>query len=201
MVALYPHTRNALQRALEFTESVVGKVAVATVLLATLLLTGCAHEEYGLKEDIKKAVSAAKRGRHTRTDPSYVYDPQSLDVPSLEAKARKGNAEAAWQLYAFADLPEADAWKWLCLAANGKYAEAQNELGRLYWYGVDPVKEDRVRGYMWYKLAARRSKSAAHEVKELQHELTAEQLAEVKRLVATWKPAPEGCQVRAQQKT
>jgi TPR repeat protein len=129
----------------------------------------------------------------------YPLDPQSLDVPSLEAQAREGDAEAAWQLYAFADLPEADAWKWLCLAANGKYAEARNELGRLYWYGVEPVKEDRVRGYMWYKLAAKRSKSAAHEVKELQHELSAEQLAEAERLATAWKPAPESCEVQAKQ--
>lgn len=113
----------------------------------------------------------------------------------LETAAKGGDPEAAWQLSA-AGNPGAEADAWLCLAANRLHPDAQSEVARRYWY----LKEDRVRGYMWYMLAAANgSKSAAAEVKDLRRDLTAEQLARAKRLAAAWKPTPERCQVRAQQ--
>jgi len=148
----------------------------------------------------------AKSGRSSSDHPSELELPPPLgalqhtwhtarEKRALEAAARDGDPEAAWQLYAYAE-PGAEADAWLCLAVHGLHPDAQYEVARRHWY----VTEDHVHGYMWYTLAAANgSKSAAVEVKDLWRELTAAQLAEAERLVTAWKPAPKNWQVRAQQ--
>ncbi len=78
--------------------------------------------------------------------------------------------------------------RWIGRAANQGYSEAQVRLGAIYAEG-SKVAKDPVRAYMWFYRA---SMTGTEQVSEglglLAAEMTAEQIAEAKRLADAWRP-------------
>ncbi len=84
----------------------------------------------------------------------------------------------------------------LCLSANGGNPRAQFELGRLNWYGDELYDEDRVAGYMWFRISANQGFiSSKVDLANLGRALAPDQLDQVSRLVAEWKPDPILCEI------
>jgi hypothetical protein len=78
-----------------------------------------------------------------------------------------------------------EAARWFRRAAAQGESYAQNSLGYLYAEGLG-VPQDHVQAYLWFTLAGElnnRDRAAS--------QMTAEQIAEAKRLVQEWKPTPE----------
>ena len=72
--------------------------------------------------------------------------------------------------------------------ADQGYAPAQNNLGVLYHFGKG-VTQDYVHAHMWYSLAAARGEKVAGKWRDILADLmTAEQIAQARRLAREWKP-------------
>ena len=81
-----------------------------------------------------------------------------------------------------------EAAKWIRLSAEQGDAEAQFNLGRMYFEGLG-VAQDWVLALMWTHLAAAQGHEAAIQVQEvLKERLRDDQLAEAQRLAREWKP-------------
>ena len=82
-----------------------------------------------------------------------------------------------------------EAAKWLRTAAEQGSATAQSNLGVMYANG-DGVPEDYVQAHMWFSLsAAQEADDGTRRMRDqLADEMTANQLAEAKKLVRVWKP-------------
>ncbi|MEE8153113.1 MAG: hypothetical protein V3T76_08810 [candidate division NC10 bacterium] len=120
----------------------------------------------------------------------------------LEALARLGNAAALYRhAYSLNDFSQS--WKWYCLAANQGHGIASYAVGNFYRSGLGPVKQDRIKAYVWYTLAGdagtARSVGAAPSKDKLASEMTPSQIAEAERLVAEWEPNPAECEAIAAQ--
>jgi len=72
--------------------------------------------------------------------------------------------------------------------AGQGYAPAQNNLGVLYHFGKG-VTQDYVHAHMWYSLASARGEKVASKWRDILADLmTAEQIAQARRLAREWKP-------------
>lgn len=81
----------------------------------------------------------------------------------------------------------AKAAKWYSEAARLGYADAQNDLAKLYDDGRG-VPQDNVQAYFWYSLAANRGNSCAvHDRKHLLQRMSVSQLTQAQLLLQTWK--------------
>jgi TPR repeat protein len=77
---------------------------------------------------------------------------------------------------------------WIRRAANQGYSDAQLRLAAIYTDGAK-VPKDAVRAYMWLHRASMMGiEQADGSLQMLAGEMTAEQIAEAKRLAAAWKP-------------
>jgi TPR repeat protein len=82
------------------------------------------------------------------------------------------------------------AMMWCRRAADQGYAEAQFDVGHMYWHG-EGVPKDLVQGYMWMTLAAEQNPRVTDQtIPNLEKNLTLKQIAEGKRRAAEWKPEP-----------
>ncbi len=121
----------------------------------------------------------------------------------LLVDAENGDREAQFQRYT-RDKPDGKSLTWLCLAANQGHALALEELGDLHvkglgqaWREAGLVELDRVRGYMWYSLAAANGNPRAGFTRDdLADQMTPEQIGEAERLAAEWKPGDCGAEGR-----
>jgi len=79
--------------------------------------------------------------------------------------------------------------KLLRRSAEQGYRDAQEVLGHLYAYGVGGVSEDLVQAYLWYDLAAARGGKGDAEKRDLiARKLSADQIADARRLAQAWTP-------------
>ena len=89
---------------------------------------------------------------------------QTSWVDEQRVRAEAGDAQAQFGLgrtyeYGFINVPEdadvldAEAARWLRLAAEQGHADAQNYLGDRYWTG-EGVPQDYAEAVHWYRLAA-----------------------------------------------
>ena len=137
-------------------------------------------------EEVMRKVAVAKEAR------------RKADEEAMR-QAENGNGTAAYALYwqlSGERQTFAEAWKWLCLAANGGYGAAQRSVGnryetltwefnieRLRWLrdevGIQP--DNRV-AYMWYTLAASSGKEYVAAV------MTPDEVAQAEQMVRDWKP-------------
>ncbi len=114
-------------------------------------------------------------------------------------RAVEGHREAQFELgeKQFNDGAPEDkraAWYWLCLAAQQRHAEAQYRLGMFYREGLDPVRRDLAKAYLWYELAADgRAPGAARDRAAVAKELTPAQIAAAERRAIEWQPNPDAC--------
>ncbi len=78
--------------------------------------------------------------------------------------------------------------RWIHRAANQGYVEAQNRLGSIY-QGDGAVPKDPVLAYMWfYRSSMMGTEQAGDRLTALAAEMTAEQIAEARRLADAWRP-------------
>jgi len=110
-----------------------------------------------------------------------------LPYEQLLTKAEMGDAEAQLQLYWLPNEPER--LTWLCRAADQGHPDAQYRLGLLHRYGNEGVRQDTVRAYMWYRLAASKGHHSALADAQVPLEtLTAGQAMEAEILLQKWEP-------------
>jgi TPR repeat protein len=90
-----------------------------------------------------------------------------------------------------------EAMKWYRRAANQGYADAQSNLGELYFAGRG-APQSYVQAYLWFSLAAANPASekktrddAVHSRDLVAGKMTTVQIAEARRLASEWKPKPE----------
>ncbi len=125
-------------------------------------------------------------------------------VAGLELKRRadEGDVEAMYQ-YASRINDKAEAWKLNCLAANQNHPDAQFSVAMHHRWGFDPVEQDVLRAYVWFRLAELNGYEgqSANQQKPysevLADNMTPSELADGERLVSKWKPNPAECEGEA----
>jgi TPR repeat protein len=81
--------------------------------------------------------------------------------------------------------------EWFQQAAGQDFGAAQFELAMLYESGSGGVSKDDVKAFLWYSLALKNGEMKAEsELKELERSMSAESLAEARKLVGEWQPTP-----------
>ena len=90
---------------------------------------------------------------------------------------------------------ETEAVRWFRLAADQGLADAQYNLGGMYWIGHG-VPQDRVAAHMWLSLAAAQVSTANRDTyvearNAAADEMPPEQIAEAQQLAREWKPTVE----------
>ena len=121
-------------------------------------------------------------------------------IDGWRALAEEGVAEAQFQLGSRcsigAGVPEddAEAVRWLRLAADQGHADAQNILGTMYRDGGEGVPENYVQAHMWFNLAASRLTGELREMAVQDRDKVAgrmdpTQIAEAQRLAREWDAA------------
>ncbi len=105
--------------------------------------------------------------------------------------------------------PQADPRRWqrTCLAAHGRYPDAQRRMGVLIYHnrGETPQGHVLVQAYKWFKLAkvndgegslntTQHLNIISGNITYLSRKMTPDQLAEAWRLVAEWEPNPAECE-------
>ena len=117
-----------------------------------------------------------------------------LAVKWFHKAADRGNANAQFVLGLDSeDYAEED--RWWRLAADQGHADAQHLLALSYEGGFG-VPRDFVAAYMWYDLAASRASTDerqrySRDRDRIAERMSAQQIAEAKRLARDWKPARE----------
>ncbi len=82
-----------------------------------------------------------------------------------------------------------EALKWYKQAAEAGNSQGQAKLGYFHATGNGPLPQDNAMAYKWWKLAAQGgNQSAADNLKMLKEDLSADDVAEGRRLVAEFKP-------------
>ncbi len=119
------------------------------------------------------------------------YLDDTASAQEYQQMAADGDAAAQYRLYTISRRPAG--FKWLCLAAAKKYPPAQESMGITYWFGNAPAsQQDRVLGYMWFRLAA--DNGAAVDLDKMRSQMTAAQIDEGERLAQAWEPEPAACE-------
>jgi len=135
---------------------------------------------------------------------SEMTDSQKSDArieTQLKERAKKGNAEAQFQMYKLS-ASNSERWRWLCLAANQGHPFAQEEVGELnmqsrkeFWRIERPDEPDKIAAYVWYSLAfSNGSKRAEFFRDHVAEDMTGEEIATANRLVAEWRPNSTECE-------
>ena len=109
----------------------------------------------------------------------------------FKAAAGQGNADAQFFLGAMYLLPQRDSvegLKWLRLSADQDMQDAQFLLGMAYLKGQN-FAHDSVQAEMWLRLAAAHGgEFYQSQLGEAEKQMTPDQIAQAKALVAAWKP-------------
>jgi len=120
-------------------------------------------------------------------------DPERA-VKLFKSSGEQGNGDAQFYLGSWYLLPHrdvAEGAKWLRLSAEQGNKDAQWLLGKAYLEGDKALPRDPVQAYLWLRLAADQNLDfykAAFRAAEVQ--MTADQIAKGRALVAAWKPKP-----------
>ena len=124
--------------------------------------------------------------------PSALADPSSQH--QLQALGGQGDANAPWMLGqalltgSLGETDEAEAVRWLQLAADQGHALAQRDMGMLYEQGQG-VTPDVLEAFFWYSLASRQDSSRARLRRDaLAAMLPAEQHEAIAARLKGWRP-------------
>ncbi len=120
--------------------------------------------------------------------------------------AKNGDGTAAYALYwqlSGERQTFAEAWRWLCLAANGGHGEAQRSVGnrhrtltwqseieRLGWLRDDVgIQQDNRVAYMWYTLADSSGDLSAIWMRaSIESDMAPDEIAQAEQMARDWKP-------------
>ena len=116
------------------------------------------HIEEGLLGDVeedRKVImrrwSKSASGDRLKVTTYGYYDLDRIKHEVIHALAVEGYPEAQWRLYdEFGRKPEDLVW--LCRSADGGYAKAQLEVGRVYWDDTS-IPKHKIKAFVWYRLA------------------------------------------------
>lgn len=111
-------------------------------------------------------------------------------VTKLE-RAVRGNLEAQYELGSRDDIDKAVRWKWLCVAAHGGHALAQESVGDHYRLALQPVEWDPAQAFTWYGRS--QTPEARNHLNQLAKSMTAEQQEDAERFAQSWQPDPASC--------
>jgi hypothetical protein len=159
-------------------------------------------------DERKEARIAELEARAKAGDTEAIIELAELtgNLAPMKVLANEGNLTLAFAVYKQLSQEAettADAWRWLCLAANGSNGDAQGRVGhwhstlvwqwgmeRLDWLrdevGIQP--DNRV-AYMWYILAAASGNSSEDESREsVAEEMTSDEIFQAEQMARDWKP-------------
>jgi hypothetical protein len=112
------------------------------------------------------------------------------------AAAQAGDARAAFLAYQLATTnPERR--KWICIAANRDFPDAQVEIARLHWrlpgISPSPFTRDAFRAYVWAVIAITRDQPLESMVRRLNRIIKNGERWRATVLAVAWKPDPSQC--------
>lgn len=125
---------------------------------------------------------------------AYPGDEPDVDIPTLQAAAEKGDADAQFALgsaYQMGEgVPQNDmkGVYWMKKAANQSNLDAQYNLGMAYRGGYG-VPRDLVTAYMWLELAVNGGSIKAFDLRrDVSMDMSLTQIDEAKYRAKRWKP-------------
>jgi hypothetical protein len=122
--------------------------------------------------------------------------PRLKPLAELKTRADEGDVQAMYDYgYRLGDLEKA--WVWYCPAAHKGHAESQYALANYYRWGHSPMQQNSIKSYLWRTLSLNGGDPRAASARHFTQEMTADQIAETKRLVTKWKPNPAECKSEA----
>ena len=85
------------------------------------------------------------------------------------------------------DQSHPDSIKWMQASANQGYADAQSNLGNMYYQGL-AVMQDYTLALMWWTLAEQSgAKNIEHNMCDIKGKMSPSQLQQTEQLVRQWK--------------
>ena len=137
-------------------------------------------------ETVRIVVMAGESGFESRRGRAEATEER---LNALRGRAEAGDAESQLQLY-YVEKEQNASLKWLCRAADQGYPAAQLEMGRLYQKGLKGLKQDRLRAYIWYSLAARGGYKDwdVRELRSLKSQMTPDQTIKATDMLDSWQP-------------
>jgi hypothetical protein len=161
-----------------------------------------AGHKYGLSFDETKGP-----GRKHVSDiaPSYIEDISACGALVYGSRTRRWELSSAGTKYPAKCKPEENSggvfsatgsssltiaqWKALCRQADRGDGAARSAIGTHFRYGWSPVQRDLAKAHMWYSLAMQAGYSdAAGYRRDVAEEMSADQISQAQRLLASWKP-------------
>lgn len=113
------------------------------------------------------------------------------------AAARAGDARAAFLAYRQATT-SAERRKWICIAANRDFPEAQAEIARLHWHSFweqpSPFGHDGSKAYIWSIIAVQRRLPLEDMERQLRQVIVGVERWRATTLALAWRPDPAQCE-------
>lgn len=113
------------------------------------------------------------------------------------AAAQEGDGRAAFLAYRYA-ATRAEQRKWICIAANLDYPEAQAELAHLHWHPAgswpSPFRRDAFKAYVWSVIAIHRHQPIEHMEDRLGAIVTGGERWRANLLAVSWRPDVSQCE-------
>lgn len=117
-----------------------------------------------------------------------------LDKVLLQAEA--GNAKAAYIAYR-QSLTDVDRRRWICIAANRDYTEAQEEIARLHLQAggepPSPFGHDEFRAYVWSVIALHRRLPLEETIGQFGRVVNVGERWRAMAMAVSWRPDPAQC--------
>ncbi|MEW6708857.1 MAG: tetratricopeptide repeat protein [Candidatus Riflebacteria bacterium] len=152
--------------------------ATAGFLAACLINAGCC----GRKQTLEDAGKAYQSGDFAKA--SQIF------MPAAEQGDAEAQVNIAFMYYCGMHFPkdQKKAAEWYLKAAKRNHTNAQFSLGTLYENG-EGVKRSIGEAYFWYSLAEKNGDKDAKRLRqELELKLNSNQIKELKKRIASWKP-------------
>lgn len=115
-------------------------------------------------------------------------------IASMNALAEAGDAPTQYRIgVALINFSSADGIRWMEMAADRNYAEAQRELGMLYANGIG-VSKDLPRAFLWLYLAEKGAPDKAsrsdirNALKQVYAEMSQRERYNAEQLLRYWQP-------------
>ena len=108
-----------------------------------------------------------------------------IDACVYERIGRNLRVQEDYQRYLACEVNDPARLAYLCRAADQGHPNAQVEVGRYFAMGVDGVRQDYVRAYVWYSLAASGCFGDGH-LHLIMKTMTSKQIADGKRMLTSW---------------
>jgi hypothetical protein len=121
----------------------------------------------------------------------------SLSPTEAVTAAQTGDGPAAFLAYQTVTT-DFERRKWICVAANRDFPQAQAEIARLHWYrpwtGPSIFRSNGYTAYVWAIIALRNGQPVEHMEERLGELITADQRWRATVQAVFWRPDPSQCE-------